>query len=270
MESKVENLEKGELFGANLPFTTVQKLNVEDLQGVPFWKLGNLPSPGGDNLHLGLGILGMPGSAAYAGLVDILRPKENETIFVSSSCGAVGSMVGMLAKNVFNCKVIGSCGSEEKCKLCNESFGYDHVINYKEFSNAEELSSAIKNFSPEGIDMYFDNVGGMHWYAALDLLKPGGRVALCGQISSYSTSEPTRVSLDPMKFIYQSQRVEGFLCFPWLKGEKGRFMEDMSRWVQEGKICEHESFYDGLDQWPCAFRSLFTGDSIGKVVVRNL
>lgn len=141
----------GDLFGADLPFSTVQNLSAEDLKVSTLWKLTDILSE--DELTLGLGLLGMPGSAAYGGLIDVLAVKEGETIFVSAASGAVGSLVGMIAKNVYNCTVIGSCGGPEKAALIKEKFGYDHAIDYKTMGGKEDLVAALKEVAPEGIDM---------------------------------------------------------------------------------------------------------------------
>jgi NADPH-dependent curcumin reductase CurA len=210
----------------------------------------------------------MPGSTAYGGLIDVLRPQNGETIFISAVSGAVGSIVGMLAKRLFNCIVIGSCGGQEKCDLAKSKFGFDHVIDYKKYSSAEEIVNAVKEFSPSGIDMYFENVGGIHFDAALALLKTGGRIAVCGAISEYNNKSPVGNKINIMQMIYTAQRIEGFVCSPWLTGRKGHFLRDMELWYREGKVVEQESVHAGIESWPDAFLSLFSGSNVGKVVVR--
>ena len=169
----------------------------------------------------------MTGSTAYGGLIDILRPNIGETIFVSSAAGAVGSVVGMIAKNIYKCKVIGSCGGAEKCDLVKQKFGFVHVIDYKTVSNTLELASLVRDFSSDGIDMYFENVGGMHFEAAMKLLRPNGRVAVCGGIHNYNSNERNKIEFNPTSMIYTNQRIEGFVCYPWLTGKKGNFLQDM-------------------------------------------
>jgi NADPH-dependent curcumin reductase CurA len=142
---------EGDLFGGNLPFSTVQNLSPEDLKVTLLWKLTDILSE--EELTLGLGLLGMPGSTAYGGLIDVLAVKEGETIFVSAASGAVGSLVGMIAKNVYNCTVIGSCGGPEKAALIKEKFGYDHAIDYKTLKGKDDLVAALTEVAPEGIDM---------------------------------------------------------------------------------------------------------------------
>lgn len=194
-----EKWKEGDLFGANLPFCTVQALTAAALGQQLMWKLTGLLAEA--ELSLGLGVLGMPGCTAYGGLIDVLQPKPGQTIFVSAASGAVGSLVGMLAKRVYNCTVIGSCGGPDKCALIKEKFGYDHAIDYKTISSREEMAAALRACAPEGIDMYFENVGGYHFEAAFDSLRSGGRIAVCGGISSYNAKEMPTVAIDPMKMV---------------------------------------------------------------------
>ena len=210
----------------------------------------------------------MPGSTAYGGLIDILRPVRGEVIFISAASGAVGSVVGMIAKQVFGCTTIGSCGGPDKCKLIKEKFGFDYAIDYKTCSDAEELKAALKEAAPDGIDMYFENVGGIHFDAAFASLRQGGRIAVCGAISQYNLSNTPGNNINIMNMIYSAQRIEGFVCAPWLSGKKGNFLNDMAGWYKEGKIVEQETVTDGIENWPVAFQSLFTGANRGKVVVR--
>lgn len=266
LRSKNEAWIEGDLFGAHSHFSTVQI--VPEAYSKGFWKLTDLIEDE-SQISYGVGVLGMPGSTAYAGLLDILRPNAGETIFISAAAGAVGGLVGMIAKNVFGCKVIGSCGGPVKCALIKEKYGFDHAIDYKKIPDAVGLIAALKEVAPEGIDMYFESVGGMHFEAAFAQLRPHGRIAVCGEIAEYGSENPNLSSISLMKMIYTFQRIEGFVCGPWLRGEKGNFIVDMSKWIKEGKvIMQEESFTDGLENWPIAFRSLFTGANIGKVVVR--
>jgi len=255
----------GDLFGASLALTTLQVV-VPD--GQLMWKLTDHVTR--EEISLGIGILGMPGSTAYGGLLDVLDGKnsEGQTIWVSAAAGAVGGMVGQLAKNVLNCTVIGSAGGPDKCRLLVEELGYDHAVDYRACGSKDELAAAIKSVAPDGIDMYFENVGGMHFEAAMDCLRTKGRVAICGRISQYNDAEAPGVRFDPGQMIYSFQRVEGFMCLPWLTRQKGNFVEDMAQWMHEGKIKVKETFYDGVESWPTAFRALFDGTNIGKVVVR--
>jgi len=282
LASRHSNWVAGDLLGAALPFTTVQVVPaaVLDNADVPKWKLtGHLTE---DEISKGVGVLGMPGSTAYGGLIDVLRPKAKtdpeavETIFVSSASGAVGSMVGQIAKNVYGCNVVGSAGGPEKVRKVCETYGFDHAIDYKALQASDgdaglkDLQDQLKEAAPKGIDMYFENVGGIHFDAALAALRPHGRIAVCGCISSYNDAERAKNAISIGNLIYTFQRIEGFVCMPWLTGRRGNFLEDMSRWLREGKIIAEETFFDGVDEWPTAFNSLFenTGRKSGKVVVR--
>jgi NADPH-dependent curcumin reductase CurA len=241
----------GDLIGASLPFSTLQVVKKENLAKTMSWKLTGLIEE--SDIGLGIGILGMPGSTAYGGLIDVLRPNKGDTIFISAASGAVGSLVGMIAKNIYDCKVIGSAGGPEKCALIKEKFGFDHAIDYKKCNSADELNAALKEVAPDGIDMYFENVGGMHFEVAFNSLKTGGRMAICGQISEYNNKTPNLCQLNPMKMIYSSQRIEGFVCHAWLTGKKGNFLKDMHAWLQQGKIVRQETVFEGIENWVQAF-----------------
>lgn len=279
LASKRPDYVAGDLFGASLPFTTVQAVDAAAAKSTLMWKLSMLLTE--ETISHGIGVLGMPGSTAYGGLLDVLRPDAGaaaagtpETLWVSGSAGAVGGMVAQIAKNVLGCKVIGSCGGPEKVALCVEKLGLDGAVDYKKCGSREELSAALKELAPDGVDMYFDNVGGIHFEAAMAALRPHGRVAICGGISRYNEASGAAGELRvPEKFfptdmIYSFQRVEGFMCLPWLSGQKGHFLKDMSGWLKEGKVKAEETFFEGIDAWPMAFQALFTGGNKGKVVVR--
>jgi len=258
----------GDLFGGLLPFTTVQNLTPEKLKVTTLWKLTDILSE--EELTLGIGLLGMPGATAYGGLIDVLAVKEGETIFVSAASGAVGSLVGMIAKNVYHCTVIGSCGGAEKCALIKEKFGFDFAIDYKAVNDKDKLIAALKEVAPNGIDMYFENVGGFHFDAAFASLGRGGRIAVCGGISQYNSKRELVEgnTINPMAMVYTGQRIEGFISWPWLVGAKGNFLKDMARFLREGKVVAQETYFDGVEKWAEGFQSLFTGKNLGKVVIR--
>ena len=221
--SKRPDYVAGDLFGASLPFTTCQIVTAEQATKTLIWKLTDMLTE--ENISQGLGVLGMPGSTAYGGLLDVLRPEKDqtktpETIWVSGSAGAVGSMVTQIAKNVCGCTVIGSCGGPEKVALCIEKFGLDGAIDYKKCPDREALTAALKEQAPNGIDMYFDNVGGMHFETAMESLRPQGRAAICGGISHYNEGERQADRIFPTDMIYGFKRIEGFMCMPWLSGKK--------------------------------------------------
>lgn len=239
LESNLPDWKAGDLFGGMLPFTTVQAVSAAALKANPLRKLTGLISE--NDVSLGVGALGMPGATAYGGFIGVLRPKAGETLWVSGAAGAVGSMVGMLAKHVYGCKVIGSAGGPEKCRLVTEKFGFDACIDYKKCSRARDLIMELRRAAPKGIDMYFENVGGIHFEAAMSCLRPYGRVAICGAISGYNDARPSPNKIHITNMIYSFQRVEGFTAGPWLSGQEGNFLQDMAKWVSEGKLRVEET-----------------------------
>src|SRR6185312_1587713 len=128
-------------------------------------------------------------------------------------------LVGMIAKHIYNCKVIGSCGGPDKCQFIKDFYGYDHAIDYKQCKTKEDLIAKLREVAPEGIDMYFENVGGIHFDAALSCLRPRGRIAICGWISEYNNAKPAPTLLYPASMIYTNQRIQGFVCHRWLFGQ---------------------------------------------------
>lgn len=212
-------------------------------------------------LSLSLGCLGMPGLTAYFGLLDRGRVKAGETVLVSGAAGAVGSVVGQIAK-VKGCTVIGSAGSQAKCDWLKE-LGFDHVFNYKETT----VDEALKKFAPNGIDIHFDNVGGEFSYTVMsNHLKFGARVVVCGAISQYNNTEDKEPSI--FKFvIYKQLDVLGVIVVAF----KDRFPEALTQlmqWVKEGKLKYRETVTEGFEHMPEAFISLFKGANTGKAVVK--
>ena len=260
----------GDLLGSQIPYSTYQVLSESQVSEDKTWKLTEWITDD-EFVTRGVGILGSTGATAYGGLIDILQPKKGETIFVSAASGAVGGLVGMIAKHVFGCKVIGSCGGPEKTAFIKDYYGFDHAIDYKKMETKEDLIAALREVAPEGIDMYFENVGGIHFEAAMATLRKGGRIAICGWISQYHEKGfggANIAQFSPLSMIYSEQRIQGFHCSHWLYGEKGNFLEDMSRWLKEDKVKAQETVYQGIESWPGAFHSLFLGGGKGKNVVR--
>ena len=269
--------QEGDFIGGAMDFATVQVLTRERLASTIVWKLTGYVDE--ESVSLGVGALGMPGATAYGGLVDVLRPQKGkgETLFVSSAAGAVGSLVGQIAKSVYGCTVVGSCGGRVKNERIVQRYGFDHAIDYTTLEDRDgdegkqDLDERLRAAAPDGIDMYYENVGGVHFESAMTALRPHGRVAVCGVISKYNDAEASRNKIDIGSMIYTFQRIEGFVATPWLRRERGDFLRDMSTWISEKKFIPDETFYDGIDQWPVAFQSLFVKGSptkSGKVVVR--
>jgi NADPH-dependent curcumin reductase CurA len=209
-----------------------------------------------------LGALGMPGLTAYAGLLRIGELKDGERVFVSAASGAVGAVVCQIAK-AKGCYVVGSAGSDDKCAYLKE-IGCDATINYK---TAGDLTVALKRAAPEGIDVYFDNVGGGHLEAALNNMRQFGRVAACGMIEQYNATEPPPGPRNLILVVGLSLTIRGFIVSNHFD-MMGDFMRDMARWRGEGKMSWRETIYDGIERAPEAFIGLFRGENFGKMLVR--
>ncbi|MCC6849837.1 MAG: NADP-dependent oxidoreductase [Deltaproteobacteria bacterium] len=214
-------------------------------------------------LPASLGVLGMPGLTAYAGLLRVGQPKEGETVFVSAAAGAVGSVVCQIAK-AKGCRVVGSVGSAAKADWLRREAGVDAVVNYKTCGN---LLAAVKAAAPQGIDVYFENVGGTHLEVALELMNRFGRIAACGMISQYNATEPPPGPRNLGLVIGKSLTMQGFIVSNYLDMVPS-FFADMGRWVREGTIKWEETIVDGIAQAPEAFLGLFTGANAGKMLVR--
>lgn len=210
-----------------------------------------------------LGVLGLTGLTAYVGLLKTAGLKSGETVFVSAAAGAVGSIVCQIAK-VKGASVIASAGSDEKCRWVKEVAKADHVINYKTAGN---LTAALKAAAPKGIDIYFENVGGAHLEAALENMKPFGRVAVCGLISQYNAQAPQPGPSNFYYVILKRLRIEGFIVSDHLDMLPA-FFEDMGAWIRQGRIKWEETVVEGIERAPDAFLGLFKGDNLGKMLVR--
>lgn len=214
-------------------------------------------------LSLYLGTLGMPGLTAYVGLLKYGEPKAGETVFVSAASGAVGANVCQIAK-LKGCRVVGSVGSDAKGQWLLDECGVDAVINYK---TCGDLSQALMEAAPDGVDVYFENVGGDHLQATLNAMNPFGRIAACGMIASYNNAEPAPGPNNLMLIVGKKIRINGFIVSD--HGEtRPQFLKEMIPWIQEGKIKSRETVIEGLDNAVDAFLGLFSGDNFGKMVVK--
>eukprot|EP00162_Nutomonas_longa_P008062 comp18235_c0_seq2/m.32236 comp18235_c0_seq2/g.32236 ORF comp18235_c0_seq2/g.32236 comp18235_c0_seq2/m.32236 type:complete len:383 (-) comp18235_c0_seq2:91-1239(-) len=211
-----------------------------------------------------LGVVGMTGLTAYFGLLDIGQPKEGETVLVSAAAGAVGSIVGQIAK-LKGCKVVGIAGSDEKCEFIKKEYGFDAAINYK--SNEGSMRKAIRIACPNGVDIFFDNVGGETLDAALANINVGARIPLCGAISQYNTAGAWAGPANYHFLLTQRARMEGFIVFDFAKRYKPA-LTDLAGWFLSGKIKAHEDVVDGLENAPAALLKLFQGTNRGKLLVR--
>jgi NADPH-dependent curcumin reductase CurA len=215
-----------------------------------------------------LGILGLTGLSAYVGLLKIaqLSDDSKDTVFVSAAAGAVGSIACQIAK-IKGCRVVGSAGSEEKVKWLLDQARIDHAFNYKEVGE-ENISAELEKSCPAGIDIYFDNVGGKHLEAAIDNMNTFGRIVLCGMISQYnSLSPPSTGPYNLFQAIPSRLKLQGFIVRDHYD-VLNEFHADMSNWIGEGKIKWRETVFEGIENAPKAFLSLFKGGNIGKILVK--
>jgi NADPH-dependent curcumin reductase CurA len=210
-----------------------------------------------------MGVLGLTGLTAYGGLLVTGALKDGENVFVSAAAGAVGSVAAQIAK-IKGCYVIGSAGTEEKCRWLKDDLGLDAVINYKQ----GPLRAALKAAAPRGIDVYFENVGGEHLNAALPRMNALGRIAVCGMISAYNNfgaiSEPV-TTLSNM--IYNRLTMRGFVFYEF-EHMRDQFLADMKRWLKEGRMKYRTTIVDGIERAPAALIGLFSGANTGKMLVR--
>jgi NADPH-dependent curcumin reductase CurA len=209
-----------------------------------------------------LSVLGVTGLTAYFGMFDVAQPKEGETVVVSGAAGAVGSVAGQIGK-IMGCRVVGIAGGPEKCAWITDELGFDAWIDYK----SEDVAARLRETCPDGIDVFFDNVGGEILDAVLGQINLHARIALCGAISQYDTAELSPGPPNILNLIPQRGRVEGFILLDY----RDRFVDailQLGQWVQEGRIRYAEDIVDGLENAPAAFRRLFSGENTGKLIVK--
>jgi len=212
-----------------------------------------------------ISVMGMPGLTAFYGLVYIAEVKQGDQVVVSGAAGAVGSLVGQMAK-IFGCRVIGIAGGKAKCKFLKEELAYDEVIDYKE---EKDLKAALQKTLPHGVDVYFDNVGGEVSDAVISLINRKARIVICGQISTYNApdhGQPTGPRL-LHHLLWKSAKMQGFLFKDFQEKDEQAFNQ-LRAWISEGKLKSKENIVDGLDKAPEAFIGLFRGENIGKQVVK--
>ncbi|XP_004510170.1 2-alkenal reductase (NADP(+)-dependent)-like [Cicer arietinum] len=207
------------------------------------------------------GILGMPGMTAYAGFFEVGSPKKGDNVFVSAASGAVGQLVGQFAK-LTGCYVVGSAGSKEKVDLLKNKFGYDEAFNYKE---ELDLNATLKRHFPEGIDIYFENVGSKTLDAVLLNMRLHGRIPVCGMISQYNLTQPEGVT-NLAHLIFKRIRMEGFVVSDYYHLYT-KFLEFILPLIKEGKVVYVEDIAEGLENGPAALVGLYSGHNVGKKVV---
>lgn len=214
-----------------------------------------------------LGVLGMPGFTAYMGLLDIGNPKQGETLVVAAATGPVGATVGQIGK-LKGCRVVGVAGGEEKCRHAVENLGFDDCIDHR----AEDFAGKLKQACPNGIDVYFENVGGNVFDAVLPLLNTAARVPVCGLVSGYNATDlppgPDRLPLLMGTILKKRIRMQGFIINQDYGHRIEEFRHAMEPWVKEGKIHYREQVVEGLENAPQAFIGLLQGKNFGKLVIR--
>ena len=210
-----------------------------------------------------LGVLGMPGMTAYFGFLEICQPKPGETVVVSGAAGAVGSLVGQIAK-IKGCHVVGIAGGNDKVAWMTKELGFDAAFNYKTTS---DYGAKLKELCPKGIDCYFDNVGGAITDAVFPLMNVYGRISICGQISQYNLEKPEPGPRLLAYILVKQLKVEGFIVFRW----QNRYQEgiaQMAQWLGEGKLKHREEIVDGFENTVKAFIGMLKGDNTGKMLVK--
>lgn len=222
----------------------------------------NIPHP-----SWALGILGMPGFTAYMGLLDIGQPKEGETLVVAAATGPVGATVGQIGK-IKGCRVVGVAGGSEKCRHAVEVLGFDECIDH----HADDFSDRLAKACPQGIDIYYENVGGKVFDAVLPLLNTSARIPLCGLVSGYNATNlpegPDRVPLLMATILKKRIRLQGFIIMQDYGHRLHEFQQEMASWLKQDRIHYREQVTEGLEQAPEAFIGLLEGKNFGKVVVK--
>jgi len=257
-ESKNDKFSEGEWV---LAYTGWQSYAISNGEGLML--LGKEP----ENPSYALGILGMPGFTAYMGLLDIGAPKEGETVVVAAATGPVGATVGQIAK-LKGCKVVGVAGGSEKCTHAVEKLGFDACIDHKADDFAEQLEKACDN----GIDVYYENVGGKVFDAVLPLLNTAARVPLCGLVSQYNSTSlpegPDRMGMLMGQLLTKRIKMQGFIIFDDYGHRYDEFAQDMQKWLKEGKVQYREHMVEGIENTVSAFNDMICGKNFGKTVVK--
>ncbi len=210
-----------------------------------------------------LGTVGMPGLTGYYGLLEIGKPQKGETVFISAAAGAVGSIVCQIAK-LKGCYVVGSAGSDEKVSWLLEEAGVDAAFNYKKTDN---IIAEVGRKCPKGIDVYYENVGGVHLEAALEHMNKFGRIVMCGMIAIYNATDPVPGPSNLAYIIGKQLTMQGFIVSDHFD-KLAQFYADMGKWIAEGQIKWKETIIDGIENAPRAFIGLFKGENFGKMIVK--
>lgn len=208
-----------------------------------------------------LGALGMPGMTAYFGLLDVTAPREGETVVVSGAAGAVGSIVGQIAK-IKGCRVVGIAGGKDKCEYLVRELGFDAAVDYK----SEDVRAKLREYCPTGINVYFDNVGGDILDIVLGLLAKNARISICGAISQYNSTTGVTGPKNYLSLLVNRARMEGFVVFDYAPRYREGVME-IAGWIGMGRMKVREDIVEGLETFPETLNRLFTGENFGKLVI---
>jgi NADPH-dependent curcumin reductase CurA len=236
--------------------TGVQQYIVTD--GTGYHKVDPKLAP----LPMYTGTLGMTGMTAYFGILEVGELKEGDTVLVSGAAGAVGSVVGQIAK-IKNCKVIGIAGGKEKCQYLIDTLGFDGAIDYKN----DNIASKLKEYFPKGIDVYFDNVGGEILDLALSKLALHARIVICGAISQYNNTTPVKGPSNYLSLLVNRASMKGMVVFDYAKDYQ-KASQQMGLWMQQGKLKSKEDVYEGIENFYETFLRLFSGEKTGKLVLK--
>jgi len=209
-----------------------------------------------------IGTLGMPGMTAYFGILEVGKIKEGDVVVVSGAAGAVGSIVGQIAK-IKGCTVVGIAGGADKCKYVVENLGFDACIDYRN----EDVKERLKQECPKGLDVYFDNVGGEILDAALGRLRMHARVVICGAISQYNNKVSVKGPANYLSLLVNRATMQGMVVFDWAE-RYGEASQQMGEWMAEGKLKTREDVYEGIENFPETYNRLFSGDKLGKLVLK--
>lgn len=209
-----------------------------------------------------IGTLGMPGMTAYFGILEVGKIKEGDVVVVSGAAGAVGSIVGQIAK-IKGCTVVGIAGGADKCKYVVENLGFDACIDYRN----EDVKERLKQECPKGLDVYFDNVGGEILDAALGRLRMHARVVICGAISQYNNKVSVKGPANYLSLLVNRATMQGMVVFDWAE-RYGEASQQMGKWMAEGKLKTREDVYEGIENFPETYNRLFSGDKLGKLVLK--
>ena len=253
IESRAEGFAAGDVVTGPLGVQSVATLAAKDCLKVD---PSLAPKP------LFISTLGMPGMTAYFGLLAVGEPKAGETVVVSAAAGAVGALVGQIAK-IQGCRVVGIAGREDKCRYIVDELGFDAAIDYK----TESVPDRLRETCPNGIDVYFDNVGGQILDDCLARINLRARIVICGAISQYNSTTPVRGPANYLSLLVNRARMQGMIVFDWAdRYPEG--MRAMAGWLKEGKLKSREDIVDGLDNFPETLLKLFTGENFGKLVLK--